>query len=69
MKLLKRTVNNYILYSSLLLLICTPIYYLAIHELFVIEMEEELYHHKNNFNKISINLHTENDIQLFSTNQ
>ncbi|MBK7650140.1 MAG: HAMP domain-containing histidine kinase [Flammeovirgaceae bacterium] len=65
MKLLRRTVKNYILYSALLLLICTPIYYVAIHKLFIIEMEDELYHHKENFNKISSKLHTENDIQLF----
>jgi signal transduction histidine kinase len=65
MKLLKRTVRNYILYAALLILVCTPIYYLAIQKLFVIEMEEELFHHKENFQKISLNLRTENDIQLF----
>ncbi|HNV27882.1 MAG TPA: HAMP domain-containing sensor histidine kinase [Cyclobacteriaceae bacterium] len=65
MKLLKRTVKNYILYSALLLLICTPIYYLSIHRLFVNEMEEELFHHKNNFKKTLDKLENEKDIQLY----
>lgn len=65
MKLLRRTVKNYILYSALLLLICTPLYYLSIHRLFVNEMEEELFHHKNNFNKTLNKLENEKDIQLY----
>lgn len=65
MKLLKRTVKNYILYSALLLLICTPLYYLSIHRLFVNEMEEELFHHKNNFKKTLDKLENEKDIQLY----
>jgi len=65
MKLLKRTVKNYILYSALLLLICTPLYYLSIQRLFVNEMEEELFHHKNNFNKTLDKLENEKDIQLY----
>ena len=65
MKLLKRTVKNYILYSALLLLICTPLYYLSIHRLFVNEMEEELFHHKNNFKKTLDKLEYEKDIQLY----
>jgi signal transduction histidine kinase len=65
MKLLRRTVKNYILYSALLLLVCTPLYYLAIQHLFVEEMEEALYHHKENFIKIAPTITSENDLRLY----
>jgi signal transduction histidine kinase len=65
MKLLRRTVKNYILYSALLLLICTPLYYISIHQLFVNEMEEELFHHKSNFNSTLTKIETQKDIQLY----
>lgn len=65
MKLLRRTVKNYILYSALLLLICTPLYYISIRQLFVNEMEEELFHHKSNFNNTLTSLETEKDISLY----
>lgn len=65
MKLLRRTVKNYILYSTLLLVICTPIFYFAIQQLFIHEMEEELFHHKENFIQIAKELETEKEIELF----
>lgn len=65
MKLLRRTVKNYILYSTLLLVISTPLFYFAIRQLFIHEMEEELFHHKNNFSQIIKQLETEKEIQLF----
>lgn len=65
MKLLRRTVRNYIIYSALLMLVCTPLYYLAIHRLFVNEMEEELFHHKENFHATSAKLTTEKDLELY----
>lgn len=65
MKLLKRTVKNYILYSTLLVAISTPLFYFAIRQLFINEMEEELFHHKTNFNHIVKQLETEKEIQFF----
>lgn len=65
MKLLKRTVKNYILYSTLLVVVSTPLFYFAIRQLFIHEMEEELFHHKANFNHIVKQLETEKEIQLF----
>ncbi len=65
MRLLRRTIKNYILYSALLLLVCTPLYYLAIRQLFINEMEEELFHHKNNFIEMAAHLETEKEIQLY----
>jgi signal transduction histidine kinase len=65
MKLLKRTVKNYILYSTLLLVVSTPLFYIAIRQLFIHEMEEELFHHKANFNHIVKQLETEKEIQFF----
>lgn len=65
MKLLKRTVKNYILYSTLLLVVSTPLFYIALRQLFVHEMEEELFHHKANFNHIVKKLETEKEIQFF----
>lgn len=65
MKLLRRTVRNYIIYSALLMLVCTPLYYLAIRTLFVNEMEDELFHHKENFHATSVNLTTEKELKLY----
>jgi len=65
MKLLKRTVKNYILYSALLLVISIPLYYFAIHQLFILEMEEELVHHKNNFLKTASHLQNEKDLRIY----
>jgi signal transduction histidine kinase len=65
MKLLKRTVRNYIIYSILLLVVCTPIYYVSIQHLFVVELEEELFHHKQNFIKTANHLQSENDLRIY----
>jgi signal transduction histidine kinase len=65
MRLLKRTVKNYTIYSVLVLIICTPLFYLAIQRLFIVEMEKELFHHKNNFLHTVSQLNSENDIHLY----
>ncbi|MBN8577767.1 MAG: HAMP domain-containing histidine kinase [Cytophagales bacterium] len=65
MKLLRRTVKNYIIYAALLLVISTPLFYVAIRQLFIREMEEELFHHKHNFEQIVKQLETEKELQLF----
>jgi len=65
MRLLKRTVKNYIVYSILLLVVCTPLYYLAIQRLFLVEIEEELFHHKQNFLKTATQLQSENDLRIY----
>ncbi|MBL7872201.1 MAG: HAMP domain-containing histidine kinase [Cyclobacteriaceae bacterium] len=67
MRLLRRTVRNFIVYAALLLFVCTPLYYLAIQQLFVEEMEEELLHHKENFEKIVPKITTENDLHLYES--
>jgi signal transduction histidine kinase len=48
-----------------LLLVCTPLFYLAIQHLFIAEMEEELFHHKNNFLQTVSHLQTEDDLRLY----
>lgn len=63
--MLRRTVKNYILFSALLLLVCTPLYYFTIQQLFINEMEEELFHHKTNFIETAAQLETEKELQLY----
>jgi signal transduction histidine kinase len=65
MKLLRRTLNNYILFSTLLLLICSPLSYFFIQRLFVEEMEEELFHHKKNFLETVDYIETDDDLKIY----
>jgi signal transduction histidine kinase len=65
MKLLRRTIQNYILFSALLFVLCTPIFYLAIQRLFVHEMDGVLLSHKKDFIKSSQYLKTEDDLVLY----
>ncbi len=65
MRLLRRTVKNYIFFSAFLLLVCTPLYYFIIRQLFINEMEEELFHHKSSFIETAARMETEKEIQLY----
>jgi len=65
MKLLTRTVRNYVLFSALLLLIATPLFYFSIQWLFVNKMDGELRSHKNEFHELLPLLKTENDMDFF----
>jgi signal transduction histidine kinase len=66
MKLLTRTVRNYVLFSALLLLISTPLFYFSIQWLFVHKMDRELRSHKNEFHELLPLLKTDSAIQFFS---
>ena len=65
MKLLSRTIQNYVLFSALLFAICTPLFYFAIQQLFVHEMDGVLLAHKKDFVKSSQYLTTEDDFALY----
>ena len=61
MKLLTRTVRNYVLFSALLLLIATPLFYFSIQWLFVNQIDRELRSHKNEFHELLPLLNTEEE--------
>ena len=65
MKLLTRTVRNYVLFSALLLLIATPLFYFSIRWLFVNQIDGELRSHKNEFNELLPLLNTEKEMKFF----
>lgn len=65
MKLLTRTVRNYVLFSALLLLIATPLFYISIQWLFVDNIDRELRSHKNEFHELLPLLKTENELKFF----
>ncbi|NOS56949.1 MAG: HAMP domain-containing histidine kinase [Cyclobacteriaceae bacterium] len=65
MKLLNRTIKSYLLYSALLLLLCTPLFYFAIQQLFIWEMDKVLRSHKTDFYEAHANLKTEEDLKFF----
>lgn len=65
MKLLSRTIQNYVLFSALLFALCTPIFYFAIQRLFVHEMDGVLLAHKKDFIKSSQYLKTEDDLVYY----
>ncbi|HEY9009002.1 MAG TPA: HAMP domain-containing sensor histidine kinase [Ohtaekwangia sp.] len=52
MKLLNRTVKNYLVYSVLLVLVCTPLFYFTIQHLFIAKMDKELNEHKEDFHRL-----------------
>jgi len=66
MKLLTRTVRNYVLFSALLFSVSTPLFYFSIQWLFVNKIDRELKSHKNEFHELLPLLKTENDINFFS---
>lgn len=51
MKLLNRTVRTYVFFSCLLLLVSTPVFYFTIRQIFINEIDEELQHHHDEFQK------------------
>jgi signal transduction histidine kinase len=65
MKLLNRTIRNYLLYSVLLFLLCTPLFYFSIQKLFIREMDEVLRSHKIDFYEANAYLKTEEDLKFF----
>lgn len=65
MKLLTRTVSNYIVFSAMLLLVSTPVFYLSIQGLFIHKMDRELLSHKKEFYELLPLLETEDDFALF----
>jgi signal transduction histidine kinase len=65
MKLLNRTISNYLLYSGLLVLFCTPLFYFTIQQLFVAEMDEVLREHKIDFVQSMTYLKTEEDLKFY----
>jgi len=65
MKLLRRTFINYILYSTLLLLVCVPLFYFFIRQLFIEEMEEDLFHHKLNFLNTAKYIATDKELKAY----
>jgi signal transduction histidine kinase len=66
MKLLTRTVRNYVIFSALLVVVCTPLFYFSIQRLFVRKMDHELISHKKEFYELVPLLKTEADLQFFS---
>ncbi|HEX5169436.1 MAG TPA: HAMP domain-containing sensor histidine kinase [Cyclobacteriaceae bacterium] len=66
MKLLTRTVRNYFIYSALLVLLCTPLFYFTIEQLFARKMDEELIEHKDEFNKSLAHVKATDDLRLFN---
>ncbi|HEY5749316.1 MAG TPA: HAMP domain-containing sensor histidine kinase [Chryseolinea sp.] len=65
MKLLNRTIKNYLLYSVLLILCCTPLFYFSIHYLFVHDMDQELLAHKEDFNQSVSYLKSKDGIEFY----
>lgn len=66
MKLLTRTIRNYVIFSVLLLVVSTPLFYFFIHRLFVHKMDQELLEHKIEFGELAPMLKTDEDLKFFS---
>jgi signal transduction histidine kinase len=65
MRLLNRTVKQYVLYSVVLVSLCTPIFYFAIQKLFEYEMDLALLAHKRDLDESKQGLKSEEDIKVF----
>lgn len=65
MKLLNRTIRHYSLFSALLVLCCTPIFYFTIQHLFVSEMDKVLRSHKADFYQSLQYLKTDEDLRFY----
>lgn len=61
-KLLHKTTNNFLVFSILLLVIMAPVFYLSSHKLYVIETDETLQMHKEEFLQYYKNRFTATDI-------
>ncbi|HEU5145847.1 MAG TPA: histidine kinase dimerization/phospho-acceptor domain-containing protein, partial [Chryseosolibacter sp.] len=66
MKLLTRTLRDYVIFSAMLLLVSTPIFYFAIQGLFIHNMDRELVSHKTEFHELLPLLRTDADLRFFS---
>lgn len=66
MKLLTRTVRNYVIFSVLLLVVCTPLFYFFMQRLFIHKMDQELLEHKIEFGELAQQLKTDQDLKFFS---
>lgn len=62
-----RTVRNYVLFSALLLLIATPLFYFSIQWLFVNQIDQELRSHQDEFHELLPLLNTEKEMEFFET--
>ena len=65
MRLLTRTVRNYLAYSTLLLVLCTPLFYYSIHQLFIDDMDKVLLSHKKDFFASINHIKSFSDLELF----
>lgn len=65
MKLLTRTVKNYLVYSVLLIILCTPLFYYSIHQLFIRDMDKVLLSHRNDFFSSITRIKSFTDLELF----
>mgnify|MGYP001168852215 CR=1 FL=1 len=66
MKLLTRFVRHYIIYSVVLLVISTPIFYVVVQTLFLKEIEEELHEHVIEFVRAAPHIQSTTDIEQYS---
>lgn len=66
MKLLTRFVRHYIIYSAILLVISTPIFYVVVQSLFLEEIEEELREHVTEFVRAAPHIKSTTDIEQYS---
>ena len=65
MKLLTRTVKSYLVYSTLLTLLCTPLFYYSIHRIFIHDMDKVLLSHRNDFFSSITRIKSLADLELF----
>ena len=65
MKLLARTVRNYLIYSASLMLLSTPLFYYAIHELFIHDTDKVLFAHRKDFLESTGHIKSLEDLELF----
>ncbi len=65
MKLLNRTIKSYLIYSSILILICTPLFYFAIRHLVISAMDDALIAHKEEFRNSIDFLDAPSDLEIF----
>ncbi|HEY5916610.1 MAG TPA: HAMP domain-containing sensor histidine kinase, partial [Chryseolinea sp.] len=65
MKLLARTVRNYLIYSASLILFSTPLFYYSIHELFIHDTDKALLAHKNDCLESIDHIKSLQDLELF----
>lgn len=65
MKLLNRTVRNYLIYSVIILLTGIPVFYIIIEQLYIDDVDESLVNKKEVLRTTTRQLHNEHDIQVW----